>query len=162
MECNGIAGLASHVCSCNLRVSTLFHHYVFRRDICPSLLDFGSVWGPEFLSEHAADVVYWKLLIKDSIQASQIGLSLATSGCIAALIQIFVMPHVLRKFVAAKLYVFAMSAWPLAYSMLALLNFIARGSVGEDGVRSASMTAMLWAGIAVILGTSRIGCTAYS
>lgn len=97
-----------------------------------------------------------------NFSASQIGLSLATSGCIAALIQIFVMPHVLRKFVAAKLYVFAMSAWPLAYSMLALLNFIARGSVGEDGVRSASMTAMLWAGIAVILGTSRIGCTAYS
>ncbi|KAI6118744.1 major facilitator superfamily domain-containing protein [Pisolithus croceorrhizus] len=93
---------------------------------------------------------------------SKIGLSLAIAGCISSTLQLFFMPYLLRTFDCAKMYVFSMSVWPFVYACLPFLNLIARWGSTEDGNVDARVVAILWIGIAITLGLSKIGSLAYS
>lgn len=77
--------------------------------------------------------------------------------------QVFFMPTLLRRFEAARIYNFSVSAWPITFLLLPLLNIIARHgldeSTGQLGTRS---NAGLWVGLVVVLALSRIGCIGFS
>lgn len=93
---------------------------------------------------------------------SKIGLSLAIAGCLSSTLQLFFMPYLLRTFDCAEMYVFSMSMWPFVYFCLPFLNLIARWGSAEDGNVDARVVAILWVGIAITLGLSKIGSLAYS
>ncbi|KIK24939.1 hypothetical protein PISMIDRAFT_677717 [Pisolithus microcarpus 441] len=97
-----------------------------------------------------------------AFSASKIGWSLAISGGISSGLQMFFMPYLLRTFDCAKMYVFSMGMWPFAYFCLPFLNLIARWGSTEDGELNANAAAVLWVGIAIALGLSRIGVLAFS
>ncbi|KAH7909720.1 major facilitator superfamily domain-containing protein [Hygrophoropsis aurantiaca] len=98
-----------------------------------------------------------------AFSASQIGYSLATAGAIAAAIQLFIMSYLLRTFDCAKMYNFCMSLWPYTFALLPILNFIARRGLDETtGNLNTTAVALLWLGIAIVLGISKIGALAYS
>ncbi|KIL00657.1 hypothetical protein PAXRUDRAFT_29651 [Paxillus rubicundulus Ve08.2h10] len=98
-----------------------------------------------------------------AFSASQIGYSLASSGAIAAAIQVFIMSYLLRTFDCAAMYKFCMTLWPYAYVTLPILNAIARGGLDkETGQFDVSTTAMLWTGIAVVLALSKTASLGYS
>jgi hypothetical protein len=96
-------------------------------------------------------------------QASQIGYSLATSGVIAALIQLCIMSYLLRTFDPAKMYNFCMSLWPYTFLFLPFLNLIARAGLDETtGELGANTVALLWVGIAFILLLCKVAGLSYS
>ncbi|KIJ60665.1 hypothetical protein HYDPIDRAFT_43197 [Hydnomerulius pinastri MD-312] len=98
-----------------------------------------------------------------AFSASEIGYSLATAGAIAAAIQVFIMSYLLRTFDCAKMYNFCMGLWPYTYVALPFLNAIARRGLDETtGVPDTYTTAMLWTGIALVLGLSRTAALGYS
>ncbi|KAI6150969.1 major facilitator superfamily domain-containing protein [Pisolithus tinctorius] len=97
-----------------------------------------------------------------AFSASKIGWSLSISGGISSALQIFFMPYLLRTFDCAKMYLFSMSVWPFAYLCFPFLNLIARWGLTEDGQLDANTAAILWVGIAIALGLSRIGVLAFS
>ncbi|KAF8840974.1 MFS general substrate transporter [Paxillus ammoniavirescens] len=98
-----------------------------------------------------------------AFSASQIGYSLASSGAIAAAIQVFIMSYLLRTFDYAAMYKFCMALWPYAYVVLPILNAIARAGLDkETGQFDVSTTAMLWTGIAVVLALSKTASLGYS
>ncbi|KAI6150968.1 hypothetical protein BKA82DRAFT_34992 [Pisolithus tinctorius] len=72
------------------------------------------------------------------------------------------MPYLLRTFDCAKMYVFSMGMWPFVYFFLPFLNLIARWGSAEDGKVGDKVVAILWIGIAITLGLSKIGSLAYS
>ncbi|EIW85420.1 MFS general substrate transporter [Coniophora puteana RWD-64-598 SS2] len=101
--------------------------------------------------------------------AAEIGYCLATSGTIAALIQVLLMPYLLRTFDCARMYSFCMNMWPIAFMLLPTLNLIARAGMetgagfveaGGDVVTSETR-ALLWVGVAVVLGLAKVGCVAF-
>ncbi|GLB35095.1 putative MFS general substrate transporter [Lyophyllum shimeji] len=95
--------------------------------------------------------------------ASQIGYSLATAGAISAGIQLLFMPTLLRTFEITRLYEFCMNLWPLTFAALPCLNLLARSSLdAATGSIDPTAQAEIWIGIALVLGTSRVGCLAYS
>ncbi|KAF8636621.1 hypothetical protein AX17_003431 [Amanita inopinata Kibby_2008] len=95
--------------------------------------------------------------------AAQIGYSLAVAGSISAGIQLFFLPSLLRTFNNAKLYHFCISLWPMSFAILPLLNVVAKNGVDlGSGFVPATTDAIIWVGIALTLGISRIGCLAYS
>ncbi|KAH7889900.1 major facilitator superfamily domain-containing protein [Phlebopus sp. FC_14] len=98
-----------------------------------------------------------------AFSASQIGYSLATAGAIGATIQVFIMSYLLRTFDCAKMYNFCMALWPYTYLSLPILNLIACKGLDEvTGTFDESTTAMLWTGIAIVLGMSKAAGLAYS
>ncbi|KAF8078099.1 major facilitator superfamily domain-containing protein [Lyophyllum atratum] len=98
-----------------------------------------------------------------AFSASQIGYSLAIAGAISAAIQLLFLPTLLRRFEITKLYTFCISLWPFTFAALPFLNLLARGSLdATTGSIDAGTHAKIWIGIALILGTSRVGCLAYS
>ncbi|RDB21308.1 Efflux pump azaL [Hypsizygus marmoreus] len=98
-----------------------------------------------------------------AFSASQIGYSLAVAGSISAGIQLFFMPTLLRTFDIATMYTFCMNLWPFTFAFLPFLNFLARTGIDPTtGSIDGDTQAKLWAGIALVLGTSRVGCLAYS
>jgi hypothetical protein len=89
-------------------------------------------------------------------QAEQIGYSLSSSGFLAMLLQIMLMPYLLRTFDKAKLYNFCMCLFPFMFILLSTLNLIARSGYDEvTGVINSHTTSLLWAGIALVLSISR-------
>ncbi|KAI6043087.1 major facilitator superfamily domain-containing protein [Pisolithus marmoratus] len=94
--------------------------------------------------------------------ASKIGWSLAISGGISSALQMFFMPYLLRTFDCAKMYVFSMGVWPFAYFCLPFLNLMARWGSTEGEELDANVATILWVGIAIVLGLSRIGILAFS
>ncbi|KAJ3807639.1 major facilitator superfamily domain-containing protein [Lentinula aff. lateritia] len=94
---------------------------------------------------------------------STIGYSLAFAGVIAGSVQVFLMPFLLRRIEAAKIYNLSIAAWPVTFLFLPTLNMIARygldESTGQLGSRSHSA---LWVGIVIVLVLSRVGGIAYS
>ncbi|KAI6118743.1 major facilitator superfamily domain-containing protein [Pisolithus croceorrhizus] len=93
---------------------------------------------------------------------SKIGMALAIAGCISSTLQLFFMPYLLRKFDCAKMYLFSMSMFPFVYFCLPFLNLIALWGSTEDGNVDTRVVAILWVGIAVTLGLSKIGTLAFS
>ncbi|KAJ3773904.1 major facilitator superfamily domain-containing protein [Lentinula raphanica] len=106
---------------------------------------------------------------------SIIGYSLAFTGLIAGLTQLFFMPILLRRFEAAKIYSFCMALWPVVFLVLPCLNIIARygSEYGLDGLDngqehsqglnhlSPHTKAILWVGFFAALTLSRVGGIAY-
>ncbi|KAF4608969.1 hypothetical protein EYR40_001322 [Pleurotus pulmonarius] len=105
-----------------------------------------------------------------SFSESQIGYTLSISGALAAALQLFVMPTLLRKYDHAKMYTFFMGVWPLAFAALPVLNVIARASASSSsesdgaapGVVSAQGQTVLWSGIVLCLCVARTGYLAHS
>ncbi|GJE90858.1 MFS general substrate transporter [Phanerochaete sordida] len=98
--------------------------------------------------------------------AAEIGFALASSGLIAAGLQVFFMPYLLRRFDHAKMYNTCVGIFPWVFLLLPLLNLVARrGAVlGADGVESVTPAtkAALWAGIALLLALARSAALAFS
>ncbi|KAJ7871414.1 major facilitator superfamily domain-containing protein [Mycena olivaceomarginata] len=84
--------------------------------------------------------------------ASQIGLSLAISGVISCAMQIILLPILLYRIPATKLYNICMFTWCLTFMSLPLLNLLAR----------SDLAAGLWCGVVTILLISRFGWLAFS
>ncbi|KAF9061696.1 major facilitator superfamily domain-containing protein [Rhodocollybia butyracea] len=94
---------------------------------------------------------------------STIGFILSSSGLISAAMQVFVMPILLKRVEASKLYNIAISAWPISFATLPILNIIARrGLVQATGNLDLISDIMLWATLVFVVAMSRIGGMAYS
>ena len=91
---------------------------------------------------------------------------MATSGAISASLQLFFMPHLLRRFDHAKMYNTCIAIFPYCFVLLPCLNLIARSGavVGEDGDVGVtpSTKALLWVAIGCLLGMARTACLAFS
>ncbi|KAJ3832468.1 major facilitator superfamily domain-containing protein [Lentinula raphanica] len=94
---------------------------------------------------------------------STIGYSLAFAGVLAGAVQVFLMPVLLRRFEAAKIYNVSIAAWPVTFLVLPTLNIIARSGLDETtGQLDSRSHSALWVGIVIVLALSRIGGIAYS
>jgi hypothetical protein len=72
------------------------------------------------------------------------------------LLQILLMPYLMRTFDKAKVYNFCMCLFPFMFVVLSTLNLIARSGYDEvTGVMNSHTTGLLWAGIALVLSMSR-------
>jgi hypothetical protein len=97
------------------------------------------------------------------LPVDQIGYTLSASGILAMLLQILVMPYLLRTFDKAKVYHFCMCLFPCMFIVLSTLNLIARSGYDEaSGVIDSHTTGLLWAGIALVLLMSRIVNLSYA
>ncbi|KIM87578.1 hypothetical protein PILCRDRAFT_815139 [Piloderma croceum F 1598] len=105
-------------------------------------------------------VLYCYSAIEDGglgLPTEQIGYSLSGSGILAMLLQILLMPYLMRTFDKAKVYNFCMCLFPFMFIVLSMLNLIARRGYDEvTGVMNSHTTGLLWAGIALVLSMSRV------
>ncbi|KAF9061697.1 major facilitator superfamily domain-containing protein [Rhodocollybia butyracea] len=94
---------------------------------------------------------------------STIGFILSYAGLISAAMQVFIMPVLLKRVEASKLYNIAISAWPISFAFLPILNFIARRGLGQaTGNLDLVSGIMLWAILVFVIAMSGIGGMAYS
>ncbi|KAF9061694.1 MFS general substrate transporter [Rhodocollybia butyracea] len=96
---------------------------------------------------------------------STIGYLLSTAGLIAASLQVFVMPIILKRTEASKIYNICIAAWPIVFVTLPTLNVIARsGIVNKPGNLGFASTSdiPLWVALIFVIAMSKIGGTAYS
>jgi hypothetical protein len=97
------------------------------------------------------------------LQVNQIGYALAMNGAILAILQLFFMPTLLRKYNAAKMYNTSMRIWPLTFFLMPFLNIIVHSGYDEErALVDSTTTAILWIGIALVLTCSRIAALAYA
>ncbi|KAF9483845.1 MFS general substrate transporter [Pholiota conissans] len=86
-----------------------------------------------------------------SFTSHQIATALALAGTSSILLQITILPPLLRRISRARLYTLCMLAWPLTYALVPLLNLIAtRGSALVDNVPMPSAEGARGAGIEVL------------
>ncbi|KAH9901278.1 MFS general substrate transporter [Cubamyces lactineus] len=99
-----------------------------------------------------------------AFNATQIGYALSISGLISILLQLLVMPIVLRRVDHARMYNFCMGLWPFCFVLLPGLNILARwGALDEAfGVLAPTTRALVWLGIGLILSISRTAALAFS
>jgi hypothetical protein len=96
-------------------------------------------------------------------QVSEIGYSLSTAGIASAVLQVVLMPYLLRTYPSVKIYNFAMSMWWPPFACLPLINLIARaGYDPSTGMAGARTLAILWVCLAGTILISRFGQLAYS
>ena len=67
-------------------------------------------------------------------QAQQIATCLALAGTSSIMLQVLVLPPLLRRLRPARLYTMCMIAWPVTYAAVPLLNAIVRSSVVSSSV----------------------------
>jgi hypothetical protein len=87
-------------------------------------------------------------------QPTNIASALAISGTTSAALKLLVMPHLLQRYDARRLYLICMGVWPLTFILFPLLSAIAW--------RTKSTGALLWAGVALVAVMSQIACLAFS
>ncbi|KAI5117843.1 hypothetical protein M0805_008115 [Coniferiporia weirii] len=113
----------------------------------------------------------------------EIGYALAFSGVAGSLVQVFVFPVLQRRFDNVPLYRALMLLWPILFSILPLLNILARWSapaaalaapvadigaaldaIGDAAAETVTYPAgpLLWFGIGVALAVLRLGHMCYS
>ncbi|KAF8969920.1 major facilitator superfamily multidrug-resistance, DHA1 sub-family [Flammula alnicola] len=98
-----------------------------------------------------------------AFSTSKIGFALSTSGFIAASLQVFFMPTILRRVNHAVMYHFCMKIWPYTFLSLPLLNIAARrGTIPGTEELDSFTISLLWIGIALILCMARVAFLAYS
>ncbi|KDR81469.1 hypothetical protein GALMADRAFT_221332 [Galerina marginata CBS 339.88] len=98
-----------------------------------------------------------------AFSTSEIGFALSTSGGFAALLQIFIMPTILRRVNHASMYHFCMKIWPYTFLSLPLLNIVARrGTIPGTEQLDPFTIAFLWVCIALILCMARVAFLAYT
>ncbi|KAJ7176108.1 MFS general substrate transporter [Mycena crocata] len=111
--------------------------------------------------------VVFVLFCYTSIEAGGLGLSvseisytLAMSSAVLALFQLFLMPHLLRRFDAAQLYVWCMGVWPVTFAFVPLLSVIARMALHAENTGNKQKHdiywMVLWVGIGVVHICSRV------
>lgn len=94
---------------------------------------------------------------------NEIGYALALNGSILAILQLFFMPTLLRRYSPAKVYNTSMRFWPLTFVLTPFLNVIVRSGYDEEsGLVDPTMNVVLWIGIVVVLMCSRIAALAYA
>ncbi|KAF9061693.1 hypothetical protein BDP27DRAFT_1337714 [Rhodocollybia butyracea] len=94
---------------------------------------------------------------------STIGFTLSSSGLISASMQVFVMPIILKRVEASKLYNISISAYPIVFATLPVLNVIARGGAEQEiGNLGLVSNIMLWGTLTFIIAASKVGGMAYS
>ncbi|KAJ3731622.1 major facilitator superfamily domain-containing protein [Lentinula guzmanii] len=94
---------------------------------------------------------------------STIGFTLSSSGLISSAMQIFIMPVILKRIEASKIYNMSIAAWPVVFATIPILNIIARrGLLEETGCLDIWSNVMLWTGILFVLAASKVGGMAYS
>ncbi|KAF8591070.1 MFS general substrate transporter [Ramaria rubella] len=95
--------------------------------------------------------------------ADEIGYSLAVSGFTSAILQLFLMPWLLRTFDLDVMYRVCMGLFPCAFVSLPLLNLLARMGVDAEGAVTVEwVRGALWVGIIATLAMSRIAVLAFS
>jgi len=97
-----------------------------------------------------------------AFNASEIGYSLAISGVISVLLQLFAMPKLLRTVDHAHMYNFCMGLWPYVWVLLPGLNLLARAGMDDAGHMVPATRAIVWACIACLLSIAKVACLAYS
>lgn len=81
---------------------------------------------------------------------------------VSLLLQLMIMPYLLRTFSHAKMYNLCFWMFPFVFPLLALLNVIARaGYDGDTGELGTHASAAIWVGLAIILAMSRIAGLAF-
>jgi len=106
-------------------------------------------------------------LIPFCSQAMEIGYALAIAGFSAALLQLLVMPSLLRHYSVLSAYKSCMKLWPGIYMILPCLNLLARKGLDQDSTPGKEIlipqySAMLWMGVGICLALSRIANLAFS
>lgn len=96
------------------------------------------------------------------LQTESIGYSLSISGLISLLLQLMIMPYLVRTYNKAKMYHFCFWMFPLAFPILGVLNVIARGGYDEvTGELSSHASAAIWVGITITQAMSRFAGLAF-
>ncbi|KAF7984675.1 hypothetical protein HWV62_12947 [Athelia sp. TMB] len=96
------------------------------------------------------------------LSTEQIGYSLTMSGAIFLLLQLMIMPYLVRTFNKAKMYNFCFWMFPIIFPLLAALNVIAReGYNAATGKLDPLALTALWIGIAIVLAMSRFAGLAF-
>ncbi|KAF7984642.1 hypothetical protein HWV62_12879 [Athelia sp. TMB] len=79
------------------------------------------------------------------LSTDQIGFALSTSGAISLVLQLMIMPYLIRTFNRAKMYSLCFWMFPFIFPLLAALNAIARCGYNETtGELSARASAGVW------------------
>jgi hypothetical protein len=139
------------------------HRHIIRGRLRPLLLLSGLGRWSRFPSKFLCFSLSKCVLIITQ-QAAHIGYGLAIAGAAAALIQLLAMPTLLRVLDTARLYSLTLAAWPASFAILPFLHALAERAQSTNGSGELGVATMilLWIGIALSLGLSRLGCMAYS
>jgi hypothetical protein len=98
-----------------------------------------------------------------SSQVHEIGYTLAMAGAMAALVQISVLPYVMRTFDNWKTYSFSMTLLPYAFTTMPLLNLLAQSGYDETtGAMTPGTSIAMWICIAITQILSRLGMMGYT
>jgi hypothetical protein len=81
---------------------------------------------------------------------AEIGYALAISGVVAALLQLAVMPVLLKKFRHQDIYHTCMNVWPVVFAVFPLLRWVEK--IGDERLR----THILWVMIGMQLLVARV------
>jgi hypothetical protein len=88
---------------------------------------------------------------------------LGMAGCMAAVLQLGVLPSLLHRFKSQTVFTFLIGFWPVAFLMLPILNLIARSGFDEAaGIMHPSYQSVIWVGVCILLALARAGWLAYS
>ncbi|KAF5367225.1 hypothetical protein D9757_012229 [Collybiopsis confluens] len=92
-----------------------------------------------------------------------IGYVLSSSGLISSALRILLMPVILKRVEAVKIYNMAMGVLPVVFGGLPLLNIIARrGLVEETGDLELVASVLMWTVLVLIVSLSKVGFLTYS
>ncbi|KAF9453281.1 MFS general substrate transporter [Macrolepiota fuliginosa MF-IS2] len=94
-----------------------------------------------------------------SFDTSQIGYALAIAGASSIIIQLTLLPSLLRTFSHARLYNFFMFLWPFTFAALPILRFTLISGGSHPGPHRLGL---VWVEIVILMSLSRFGCLAYS
>ncbi|KAJ7456874.1 major facilitator superfamily domain-containing protein [Mycena latifolia] len=98
-----------------------------------------------------------------ALTVTEIGYILAMSSAVFFIFQVLLMPHLLRTFDTARLYIFGMGAWPISFAILPFLNVIARLGLDPETARpNSGGKIVLWTGIAVAQIFARVAFLSFA
>ncbi|KAH9946226.1 MFS general substrate transporter [Epithele typhae] len=99
-----------------------------------------------------------------SFDAQKIGYALSISGLVSILLQIAVMPFVLRRFDHAWTYNACMALWPFCFVLLPALNVLARAGAADlaAGTLTEHGRAVVWLAVSGVMVISRTAALAFS
>jgi len=97
-----------------------------------------------------------------AFDTSQIGYALSMAGVMAVLMQIFLMPVLIRRSNHAKMYHLCMKLWFFPFLVLPFLNIIAINGLDESGKMLPKTEVLLWIGISIAICAYRFSCLAFS
>ncbi|TFK76596.1 major facilitator superfamily multidrug-resistance, DHA1 sub-family [Pluteus cervinus] len=89
-----------------------------------------------------------------AMSSTAIGYALAISGLMAAILQVFFMPFLLREYYHADILHFCSGVWPYTFASMPLLSLVAQQSFSDRRI--------LWVGLALVLMAARVGSLGYS